>query len=179
MNRGSVPHAANSPAPCGELDYAPAGVTDLAANEDASLSVVARLLRHATTRVPARIWLWLTLLSATHLLRFPHALSFIAAPLATLFFLSLVWEIDVYEEEPWRLVVRAFFWGALPAVVLAALAEVLIGAVVISLGGEIDVDSFTARFVGPIVEELCKGAGLVMLVRRHRNEFDGRLDGLL
>lgn len=36
-----------------------------------------------------------------------------------------------------------------------------------------------AGIIGPIVEELYKGAVLVTLFRRHREEFDGMLDGLL
>ena len=147
--------------------------------DDASLSAGERILRKALTQVAPRLWLWLSLLAGSHLLGFPVALAFIAAMLDALFFLSVVWQVDYYEEEPWRLVERTFFWGALPAIMLAVIGEVLFHGPARFLVGSVQARWIETGFVAPIVEELCKGAVLVTLFRRHRDEFDGMLDGLL
>jgi protease PrsW len=147
--------------------------------DDAPLWGGERLLRHAVTRVGPRVWLWLSLLAGSQLLGFPVALAFIAAGLDALLFLSVVWQVDFYEEEPWRLIERTFFWGALPAITLAVIGEVLFHGPARFLVGSAQTRWFEAGFVAPVVEELCKGAGLLSLFRRHREEFDGMLDGLL
>lgn len=146
---------------------------------DAGLSGGERVLRQLVTRVQPRMWLWLSLLAGSHLLGYPSALAFIAAVLDALFFLSVVWQVDCYEEEPWRLVEQTFFCGALPAILLAVIGEVLLHGPARFLVGSAQARWFEAGFIAPIVEEVCKGAVLVTLFRRHREEFDGMLDGLL
>jgi len=160
-------------APVDDLD------ADGARSADAALVGGERLLRAMVTQVPPRFWLYSALFAASHLLGYPIALAFIAAVLQALFFLSVVWQVDCYEEEPWRLVERAFFWGALPAVILAVIGEALLGGSTRFLLGSAVAHSFEVVIVAPIVEELCKGAVLVHLFRHRREEFDGRLDGLL
>ena len=168
-------------APAGSSTVAdrPTDDLEIALEDDASLFEGERLLRQVVTRVPPRMWLWLTLLAGSHLLGFPAALSFIAAMLNALFFLSVVWQVDCYEEEPWRLVEQTFFWGAVPAIILAVIGEALLHGPERFLLGSAHARWFEVGFVAPIVEELCKGAVLVILFRRHREEFDGMLDGLL
>ena len=148
-------------------------------DQDACLTAGERLLRGTVTRVPPRIWLWLTLLASSHLLGFPLLLSFLAALLGALFFFAIVWQVDFFEAEPWRLVERTFFWGAVPAVILAATGEIVLGQTARSLIHSADANRFDACVIAPIVEELCKGVVLLTLFRRYRNEFDGRLDGLV
>jgi RsiW-degrading membrane proteinase PrsW (M82 family) len=146
---------------------------------DACLFGGERVLRQVVTQVQPRIWLWVSLLAGSHLLGYPAALAFLAAALDALFFLSVVWQVDCYEEEPWRLVEQTFFWGALPAIILAVIGEVLLHGPARFLVGSAQARWLEAGFVAPIVEEVCKGAVLLTLFRRHREEFDGMLDGLL
>ena len=146
---------------------------------DACLFGGERLLRQGVTQVPPRIWLWLSLLAGSHLLGYPVALAFLAAILNAFLFLSIVWQVDCYEEEPWRLVEKTFFWGALPAIILAVIGEKLLHGPERFLVGSAHAKWFAVGFVAPVVEELCKGVVLVTLFRRHREEFDGMLDGLL
>ncbi|MFN3928085.1 MAG: hypothetical protein ACK4OK_00415 [Thermoflexus sp.] len=51
-------------------------------------------------------------------------LAFSLAYLPVLLYSLFVWWLDRYEKEPKRLIFAALFWGMLPAVVLAVLAEV-------------------------------------------------------
>jgi RsiW-degrading membrane proteinase PrsW (M82 family) len=154
-------------------------VTEGLPGNDASLTQGERLLRNAIVQVPPRMWLWLSLFAASHFLGFPVALAFIAAIFAALFFVSIVWQVDVYEEEPWRLIERTFFWGAVPAVMLAMIGELVLDGSARFLVGSTQTKWIEAGLVAPVVEELCKGVVLVNLLRRHSEEFDGMLDGLL
>jgi RsiW-degrading membrane proteinase PrsW (M82 family) len=146
--------------------------------DDAVLSEGEQLLRRMVTRVGPRVWLWVSFLSGSYLWGYPVALAFIAAIVDALFFFSLVWQVDCYEEEPWRLVEQTFLWGALPAVVLAVIGEVLLTGPARFLVGSARAGWLLVVLLGPLVEELCKGVVLVALFRRHRQEFDGMLDGL-
>jgi protease PrsW len=146
--------------------------------DDASLFAGERLLRRAVTQVQPRVWFWLSMLAGAQLLGYPVALALLAAVLDALFFFSVVWQVDCYEEEPWRLVERTFFWGAVPAVILAVIGEVLLGGSARFLVGSTQAGWYQVGFIAPIVEELCKGTVLVSLLRSHREEFDGMLDGL-
>jgi len=134
---------------------------DGARSADAALVGGERLLRAMVTQVPPRFWLYSALFAASHLLGYPIALAFIAAVLQALFFLSVVWQVDCYEEEPWRLVERAFFWGALPAVILAVIGEALLGGSTRFLLGSAVAYSFDVAIVAPHAEELLKGEELV------------------
>ncbi len=91
----------------------------------------------------------------------------------------IVWQVDCFEEEPWRLIERTFLWGALPAITLAVIGEALLDRPTRFLVGSAQARWFEVGLVGPVIEEFCKGAVLVALFRRHRDEFDGMLDGLL
>ena len=48
-------------------------------------------------------------------------LSLLVAFIPALGYTLLVWWLDRYEREPFRLLVVAFFWGAVPAIALAVL----------------------------------------------------------
>jgi RsiW-degrading membrane proteinase PrsW (M82 family) len=93
--------------------------------------------------------------------------------------LSWTWEVDHYEEEPWRLVAKTLIWGAVPAIVLAATAQTIFHSFGGYLLGGPPERLWEVGVVAPIVEEISKGVVLVFLFRRHRDEFDGMVDGLL
>ena len=87
--------------------------------------------------------------------------------------------IDRYEPEPRTLLVRAFLWGAGPALLLALIVNsVGIEIIDASFGsgvGEIYGGSISA----PIVEEGAKAAALLGVYRWRRSELDGVLDGIV
>jgi protease PrsW len=80
--------------------------------------------------------------------------------------------LDRWEPEPTRLLLLAFLWGAVVAVLISGVLEVSTSEV---LG-----DGIVLTLVGPAIEEATKGAFLLlMLTGVRRREFDGVVDGLV
>ncbi len=103
--------------------------------------------------------------------------SLLAATLPTLFLVWLIWWGDRYEREPTRLLIAAFLWGALPAVLLALLAELAVGLPF--NGGSLGDSLVQTAMIAPVVEEIVKGLALLGLIRFARPEIDGILDGIV
>jgi RsiW-degrading membrane proteinase PrsW (M82 family) len=80
--------------------------------------------------------------------------------------------LDRWEPEPTRLLLLAFLWGAVVAVVISLVLELVTSEV---LG-----DGIVLTLAGPATEEAAKGAFLLlMLTGARRREFDGVVDGLV
>ncbi|HEX8220985.1 MAG TPA: PrsW family intramembrane metalloprotease [Chloroflexia bacterium] len=107
----------------------------------------------------------------------------IAAVLAfvpTLVYALLVWWLDRYEKEPIPLLIVAFLWGAVPAVILAILLEIGAGIPLQTLIlAEAPREFAEVSLVGPAVEEAVKAIILVVLFVAYRREFDNVLDGIV
>jgi RsiW-degrading membrane proteinase PrsW (M82 family) len=85
---------------------------------------------------------------------------------------AAVWWFDRYDREPLHLVAGVFLWGALVAPVLSVAGSSLIG---------VALDSptvFMVGGVGPIIEELTKAFGIVLIVMLSK-EFDNPTDGVV
>ena len=91
----------------------------------------------------------------------------------TLLYVWLLWWLDRYEKEPLSLLVAVFFWGAVPAVALALLAESDVYAA--PFGRQVA----TSVWLAPLVEEPLKALALVGIFIFFRYEFDGILDGII
>ena len=104
--------------------------------------------------------------------------SLLAAAAPTALYVWLVWRLDRYEREPVKLLATAFVWGALPAALVAVLAEQLLGIPLTALPDSAN-HLVGVGLVAPFVEEGVKGLTLAMVVRRAREEFDGVLDGIV
>ncbi|UYO98337.1 PrsW family intramembrane metalloprotease [Microbacterium sp. M28] len=89
-------------------------------------------------------------------------------PLAIVFFGVRL--IDRWEPEPKRIVIFAIAWGAIAAVGLTLLFDVMFGVD--------DVDA-AAVIQAPIVEELFKGLGVFLIYLMARRTFDGPVDGIV
>jgi protease PrsW len=96
-----------------------------------------------------------------------------AAPLAV-----LIYFLDLYEREPVSVAVAAFAWGAFAATALSLDAggwEVMLS--------QITSPVFAARWgpalTAPIVEEVLKGSGVVLLYLIVRDEVDDAMDGFV
>jgi RsiW-degrading membrane proteinase PrsW (M82 family) len=80
--------------------------------------------------------------------------------------------LDRWEPEPARLLLLAFLWGAVVAVVISLVLELATSEV---LGNGV-----VLTVAGPAIEEAAKGAFLLlMLTGARRREFDGVVDGLV
>ncbi|HXF69815.1 MAG TPA: PrsW family intramembrane metalloprotease [Thermoflexus sp.] len=103
-------------------------------------------------------------------------LAFALSYLPVLFYSLFVWWLDRYEKEPKRLIFAAFFWGMLPAVVLAVLAEVALEP---PIEEGLFRDLITGSLIAPIAEETAKGLFLLLLFWFQRQEIDSLYDGFL
>jgi protease PrsW len=98
----------------------------------------------------------------------------------TLLFALLLWWLDRYEKEPIPLLLLAFVWGAVPAILFALIFELGVGlplqqVIVTDQTREIT----EAALVAPLVEEAVKAVILVVLFLAYKREFDDALDGII
>ena len=96
----------------------------------------------------------------------------------TAFGLFVVRRLDRNEKEPWRLVLVAFAWGAIVATSMVIWGESLWTAIaerVLVPGPGLDAST---AFSAGLLEELAKGAAVLLLFLVMRNEFDDVVDGI-
>lgn len=103
-------------------------------------------------------------------------IAIVAAIVPTTLYTLFIWWLDRYEKEPLPLLVAAFLWGSLPAIMLALIAEIMLGIPTahFQLGA-----STTSWIIAPIVEEPVKAIALIALFIFARREFNGVLDGIV
>jgi RsiW-degrading membrane proteinase PrsW (M82 family) len=106
-------------------------------------------------------------------------LSLLASGLATMLYAWLVWWLDRYEKEPWWLLATAFVWGALPAVALSAVAELILDIPLSVLGQGLAYEVAGSSLIAPVVEECAKGLIVVGIFFVTRREMDSVLDGIV
>ncbi|QLD11077.1 PrsW family intramembrane metalloprotease [Microbacterium oleivorans] len=109
------------------------------------------------------------------------AASVVGAVLALLPLLGVLWVVrivDRWEPEPPRLLWLALGWGAVASVVIALGVDLVLS---IALGPPRDaVSSAMASVVqAPLVEEIAKGLGILLVLRLGRRFFDGPVDGVV
>ena len=95
------------------------------------------------------------------------------------FYIALALWIDRFEPEPWSMLAISFLWGATIAVFFAmifnSVSEGLLNAVAGAAAGKALMPILSA----PFVEELAKGAALLLLFVWRRDEFDNVTDGII
>ena len=107
-------------------------------------------------------------------------LSFAAACIPAAIYSFLVLKLDRYEQEPRQVVLASFGWGAVAAILLAVILELITGSVLVAAIGDKDAaDLLTIAVGAPLVEETTKGVALLGLLWFFRNEFDNVLDGIV
>jgi RsiW-degrading membrane proteinase PrsW (M82 family) len=104
--------------------------------------------------------------------------SILAAAVPTICYVLVLWWFDRYEKEPRRLLLVAFVWGAVPAIILAVIAETVLGQPFTTLS-EASAELMSSSVLAPVVEELTKGLAVLLLFLFFRSEFDGVLDGII
>ena len=106
-------------------------------------------------------------------------LAVVLAFVPTLVYAMFIWWLDRYEKEPIPLLLVAFVWGALPAVVLAialgVIADVPLQQFLLPAHAEVT----GASLLAPLIEEAAKAIILVVLFLAYRREFDNVLDGVI
>jgi RsiW-degrading membrane proteinase PrsW (M82 family) len=107
------------------------------------------------------------------------ALTILASVAPAVVYSLVVWWLDRYEKEPLGLLAATFFWGAVPAILLALLAEFVLGIPFASLLEQPAAQFISGSLVAPLVEESVKGVAILLLFLLFRHEFDGILDGIV
>jgi RsiW-degrading membrane proteinase PrsW (M82 family) len=106
------------------------------------------------------------------------AASALAAIIPMMSYLFIIWWVDRYDREPFRLVLKNYLWGALGAVIFAIAWSSLISAfVAIYVKDDIHLGNIETIFVAPFVEEITKGAFLFFTIRNKK--FDNITDGIV
>ncbi len=97
-----------------------------------------------------------------------------------LVYAGILWWLDRYEKEPWGLLLAAFLWGCIPAVILAIVFEVVLDVPisVISPAGVV-YELLGSALAAPFIEETTKGIALLLLLLFWRRELDSPLDGII
>ncbi|UCC88779.1 MAG: PrsW family intramembrane metalloprotease [Anaerolineales bacterium] len=106
------------------------------------------------------------------------SLSLLASLLPALFYVGAIYWADRYEKEPRRLLAAAFFWGAIPALLVAIVVRLFFRLPVDLLGPEA-VEAVRVGLAAPLVEETLKGVAVLYIALRYRLEFDNVLDGII
>ncbi len=96
----------------------------------------------------------------------------------SLFYILLVWWLDLYEKEPVCLLVLAFVWGAVPTIVLSLIAEIVSSQPLYAIDQTVG-DLISTVITGPFIEEGFKALILFTLFMAFRREFDDVLDGII
>lgn len=109
----------------------------------------------------------------------PLLLSLAAAIIPTILYVLIFYWADRYEREPVWLVVVAFVWGALPAIIVSLIGEQVLGMPFVDSPESITSSIIQGAVIAPIVEELAKGLALLLIFLFMRSEFDGVLDGIV
>jgi RsiW-degrading membrane proteinase PrsW (M82 family) len=91
----------------------------------------------------------------------------------------VLWWFDRYEKEPLGLLVAAFVWGAVPAVIFSLIVELALGIPISQLVQPAAASLVNAAVIAPLAEEVFKGGALALLFLFFRREIDGVLDGIL
>jgi protease PrsW len=91
---------------------------------------------------------------------------------------AFLW-VDRWEPEPAKLLWLAFGWGACVATITALLINNTAEAVGDLLLGKGNGDKISAIVSAPLFEEAAKGAFVLAILLRLRDEFDGVIDGIV
>jgi len=91
----------------------------------------------------------------------------------------ILWWFDRYEKEPLGLLIAAFLWGAIPAIIFSLIAELALDIPISYFVEPVAANLIGAAVVAPVVEEIFKGMALLLLLLFFRKEIDSPLDGII
>jgi protease PrsW len=141
-------------------------------------------------RKPA-FWLFLVLLLLTGIaLAYEHlayiafspagwAFSWVLLSLYIVPVVVITRRLDLYEREPRSLVVGAFLWGGVIALVFSSIGNVVWAEVISQVAGPEFAAQWGAALTAPVIEEVYKYLGLVVIYLIARREIDDLMDGVV
>ncbi|TRW47090.1 PrsW family intramembrane metalloprotease [Georgenia yuyongxinii] len=110
----------------------------------------------------------------------PTAMAAVLAFLPLVGVLAVVGWVDRWEPEPRWLLAAALAWGAGVSTAIAlALNDLFMLKVLATTGSETQAEVLGTVLGAPMVEEVAKGAGVVLIFLVRRRSFDGPVDGIV
>ncbi|MFN2272010.1 MAG: PrsW family intramembrane metalloprotease [Anaerolineae bacterium] len=106
-------------------------------------------------------------------------LALVASIVPAFIYGAILWWFDRYEREPLGLLVAAFLWGAVPAIILSLIFQILLDIPISEFTDPASASLIGASVVAPITEELFKALALVLLFLFFRKEIDSPFDGII
>jgi RsiW-degrading membrane proteinase PrsW (M82 family) len=104
--------------------------------------------------------------------------SALAAIIPMFTYMTIIWRFDRYDREPFGLLLKNYFWGALGAIILALIASgVLAGFFSFFIQSKDSLNKTETILIAPFVEEITKGIFLFITVRNIK--FDNMTDGIV
>jgi RsiW-degrading membrane proteinase PrsW (M82 family) len=103
----------------------------------------------------------------------------VAVTLTTIASLILIWFLDRFEKDPVWLLALVFLWGAVPAIIISLIFEIVVGLPLPYLLDAWTADVFMSSIVAPIVEESAKAIALLLVFVALRHHLDDILDGII
>jgi RsiW-degrading membrane proteinase PrsW (M82 family) len=91
----------------------------------------------------------------------------------------VLWWFDRYEKEPLGLLIAAFLWGAVPAIVFSLVTQLALDVPISYFVSPLASDLIGATVIAPVTEEVFKGGALLLLLLFFRKEIDSPLDGII
>ncbi len=109
----------------------------------------------------------------------PLPISALIIALPTLLYAAIVRRVDRFEKEPAKYLIAAFLWGAIPAALLALIAQLVLAVPTQAIFGERGANALSTSVYAPITEEIAKGLAVAIIYLWRRREFDGWVDGIV
>ncbi len=106
-------------------------------------------------------------------------LALVAGILPMIVYGLILWWFDRYEKEPVGLLIAAFLWGAIPAVIFSLIAQLVLDIPISYFVSPVASDLIGATVIAPVTEEVFKGGALLLLLLFFRKEIDSPLDGIV
>lgn len=104
--------------------------------------------------------------------------SAIAASVPMFIYLMLIWKYDMYDREPFILVLRNYLWGAMGAVFFALIGSYILSFIVgVFVDDKLTLQHIETVVIAPFVEETTKG--LFILLTISSRKFDNMTDGIV
>ena len=111
---------------------------------------------------------------------FPFIIATIFASFTAVPYFFFLWWIDRNEPEPILLLIAAFLWGAFVSTAISAIFNDTFGIITMELVQHQALASqITASISAPFIEEITKGAAILVIFFIFRHEFDNLLDGII
>ena len=106
-------------------------------------------------------------------------LSVLATAIPALIYITIIWWLDRYEREPLWLLTVTFLWGAVPAIILALIAQIVLDYPFELMGPGVVASVGMYGITPPLTEETVKALAVLGILLFHRREFDNVLDGII